>query len=123
MKKTLFASLTLAVALASGLAVAEPATTVVVPDHARVNEIDQRLENQQERINEGVAKGQINAKQAAHDEAVDTRVANQLSADQTKHNGHITKGEERRMNRELNHNGKRIHHQRTHQPAATLTQP
>lgn len=119
MKKTLFASLTLAIALASGIATAEE--TVAAPAQPRVNEVEQRLENQQQRIDNGVAAGEINAKQAAHDEAVNKRVAKQLSAAEAKHNGHITKREQRRLNRELNHNSHHIARQRTHGADADTT--
>lgn len=117
MTKSLLASLALALILTSGAAMAQtstmpPATDPTVPGHPRVNEIDQRLENQQKRIDNGVKDGQLSAKQVAHDEAVDSKVAGQLSTDEAKHNGHITKAEQARMNKELNHNSKRIHHQR-----------
>jgi opacity protein-like surface antigen len=121
MKKSLLASLALAAVLASGAAMAQTATTPsdpTVPGHPRVNEVDQRLENQEKRIDNGVAAGQINAKQEAKDQAVDNKVAGQLSADEAKHNGHITKAEQVRMNKELNHNSKRIHHQRVKGAAA-----
>jgi Skp family chaperone for outer membrane proteins len=123
MKKPLIASLTLAAILASGAAMAQTATTTTtdpaVPGHPRVNEIDQRLENQQQRIDASVKDGQINAKQEAKDQAVDNKVSQQLSADEAKHNGHITKAEQVRMNKELNHNSKRIHRQRVKGTTAT----
>lgn len=87
-------------------------TDTTVPGHPRVNEVDQRLENQQKRIDSGVASGAINAKQEARDEKVDAKVSGQLSADEAKHGGHITKAEQVKMNRELNHNSKRIHRQK-----------
>lgn len=122
MNKSLLASLALAFALTTGTAMAQSsATDPVVPGHPRVNEIDQRLENQQQRIDSGVANGKINAKQEARDQATDSKVAQQLSADEAKHNGHITKAEQRRMNKELNHNSKRIHKQKN-KPAATPAQ-
>jgi len=42
-----------------------------VPDHPRVNEVNQRLDNQQARINQGLANGTMTGKQAARDEAHD----------------------------------------------------
>jgi hypothetical protein len=122
MKKSLLASLALAALLASGAAMAQTATTPsdpTIPGHPRVNEVDQRLENQQQRIDAGVADGQINAKQEARDQAKDAKVSQQLSADQAKNGGHITKAEQKQMNKELNHNSKRIHKQRVKGAAAT----
>lgn len=78
------------------------------PGHPRVNEVDQRLENQQNRIDNGVASGKLNARQTAHDTAVDNRVARQLSADEAKNGGHITRAEDAHLNRELNRNSDRI---------------
>ncbi len=113
MSKSLLASLALAVVLVSGAAMAQtPTVAPVVPDHPRVNEVNERIENQQKRIDAGVAKGEINAKQEVRDESKLTKVENQLSADEAKHNGHITKHEEKKLNKELKHNSKRIHHQR-----------
>ena len=98
-----------AAAIASGVAMADPAP---VPGHPRVNEVNQRLDNQQDRIQNGVADGQINARQAARDEKQDANIAQRESADEAKHNGHLTKGEQRRLNRSENHDSRRIHRQR-----------
>src|SRR5437762_531683 len=107
----------LAGTLASGAVMAQAADPTV-PGHPRVNQVDERLENQQKRIDQGVENGQINAKQEMRDEKVDAKVSNQLSKDEAKHNGHITKAEQRHMNKELNKNSHRIRHQR-HKAAET----
>ena len=99
-----------AAAIASGAVMADPPAPV--PDHPRVNEVNQRLDNQQDRIQAGVADGQINAQQAARDEKQDANIAQRESADEAKHNGHLTKGEQNRLNRSENHDSRRIHHQR-----------
>ena len=99
-----------AAAIASGVAMAEDPAPV--PGHPRVNEVNQRLDNQQDRIQAGVADGQINAQQAARDEKQDANIAQRESADEAKHNGHLTKGEQNRLNRSENHDSRRIHHQR-----------
>jgi hypothetical protein len=116
MKSTLISritlmSLLLSAAAVSGTALAqsEPAP---VPDHPRVNEVNQRLDNQQNRIQNGVADGQINAKQAARDEKHDSNIAARESADQARHGGHLTKTEQRHLNKSLNKNSGRIHKQR-----------
>jgi hypothetical protein len=117
--------LTLACAgLIAGTMLSTPAlaqsTNVTDPGHPRVSEIDNRLQDQQTREDNGVKDGQINGKQLTHDDKTDSRVQKQLSRDESKHNGHITKREQRRMNHELNKNSHRIHRQRHHAtPAAT----
>lgn len=83
-----------------------------VPGHPRVNEVDQRLENQQQRIDNGVKDGQMSQGEAARDEKRDAKVERQLSRDEAKNGGHITKAEQRHMNRELNHDSHKIHRQR-----------
>jgi len=114
MKKSLLATIMITVVLVSGLYGAAKADDV--PGHPRINEIDQRLENQQSRIDAGVNRGQINAKQEARDNALDSKVAQQLSADEAKQGGRITKSEQRHLNRELNRNSARIYKQRHKKP-------
>jgi hypothetical protein len=83
-----------------------------VPDHPRVNEVNQRLDNQQARINQGLTNGTMNGKQAARDEAHDANIAKRESVDEAKHNGHLTKGEQRRLNKSENKNSGRIYNQK-----------
>lgn len=102
---------TMAAALASAGAMAQSAPQDV-PGHPRVNEVNQRLANQQNRIQAGVADGQLNAKQAARDEKQDANIAQRESADEAKHGGHLTKNEQKNLNKSLNQDSKRIHKQR-----------
>jgi hypothetical protein len=83
-----------------------------VPDHPRVNEVNQRLDNQQARINQGLANGTMTGKQAARDEAHDANIAKRESVDEAKHNGHLTKGEQQRLNKSLNKNSRHIYNQK-----------
>ena len=69
------------------LLAAAPALAQDVPGHPRENEVNTRLQNQQNRISNGVADGQINAKQAARDSARDAHVAREESRDEAKHDG------------------------------------
>jgi hypothetical protein len=98
--------------LAAGTAFAQttpPSNTATdVPGHPRVNEVDQRLANQQQRIQAGEASGKITADQAAKEEQHDANVAQRVSADEAKNGGHLTKGEQARLNHSLNHNSRRI---------------
>jgi hypothetical protein len=96
-------------ALVSGTVVAQDTS---VPGHPRVNEVNQRLTNQQNRIASGQANGTINGKQAARDEKQDANIAQRESADEAKHNGHLTKGETTRLNKSENHDSRRIRRQK-----------
>ena len=88
------------------------ATTTTVAGHPRVNEVNQRLTNQENRTDTGVAGGTINAKQEARDDARTTKVSQELSADEAKHNGHVTKAEQHHMNRQLNRNSHAVARQK-----------
>lgn len=104
---------TLAAALVSAGAMAQSTSPDNIPGHPRVSEVNQRLQNQQNRIQNGVADGQINAKQAARDEKQDSNIAARESRDEAEHGGHLTKQEQKNLNKSLNHDSKRIHKQRT----------
>lgn len=100
------------ISLAASGAIASSAAMAQDPGHPRVNEVNQRLENQQDRINKGVADGQINGQQAARDERHDANIARRESIDEANHGGHLTKAEDRRLNKSENRNSRRIHRQR-----------
>lgn len=89
-----------------------PAAAQEDPGHPRVNEVQGRIDRQQERIDQGVRQGQITPGQAGRDERRDARVERQLHRDEAAHGGHITKREQARLNRELNRNSNAIHRQR-----------
>ncbi len=83
-----------------------------VPGHPRVNEVNQRLDNQQQRIDAGVANGTITPEQAARDEHRNEAIAHRASVDAAKHNGHLTAGETRRLNRAENRASRQIYRQK-----------
>ena len=91
-----------------GSAAAQQTTTsgagpgVVDPGHPRVNEVNKREGNQQKRIGNGVANGTLTSKQATHLEKRETAVQNREQADMAAHNGHLTKAEQRGINRQQN---------------------
>jgi hypothetical protein len=98
----------------SSVATAAMAQTADVPGHPRVNEVNQRVDNQQNRIGNGVANGTVNGKQAARDEKRDANIAQRTSADEAKHNGHLTKKETHNLNRAENRNSRDIRRQKAH---------
>ena len=106
---TLLAAL-LACAAFAGSAQAQ--STEAVPGHPRVNEVDQRLDNQQQHIDNGLANGTMTAGQAARDEKHDANIARRASVDEARHDGHLTAAETRRLNRAENRNSRHIYRQK-----------
>ena len=92
----------------TGSASAQTSTTsgagpgVVDPGHPRVNQVNGREENQQQRIGNGVKNGTLTSKQTANLENRETNVQNREKADMAKNNGHLTKSEQRGINRQQN---------------------
>jgi len=87
-------------------------TTSPDPGHPRINEVEKRIQNQQDRVDKGVSDGQINTKQAARDDAKIGREQASLNQDEAKNGGHITKAEQRNLNKRLNKGSRAIHGQR-----------
>ncbi|HKD03784.1 MAG TPA: hypothetical protein VKB77_15210 [Terriglobales bacterium] len=83
---------------------------VVDPAHPRVNQINQRQENQQDRIANGIKNGKLTPGQAAHLERGEQRLENNEKKDMAADGGHLTKQDQRQLNREANHMSKRIAH-------------
>jgi hypothetical protein len=98
----------------AGSASAQTSTTsgagpgVVDPGHPRVNEVNTREENQQQRIGNGVKNGTLTSKQTANLENRETSVQNREKRDMAKNNGHLTKAEQRGINRQQNRISKSI---------------
>jgi len=98
----------------TGSASAQTSTTsgagpgVVDPGHPRVNQVNGREENQQQRIGNGVKNGTLNSKQTANLENRETSVQNREKADMAKNNGHLTKAEQNGINRQQNRISKSI---------------
>jgi hypothetical protein len=93
----------------AGSAVAQTATSssgagpgVVDPGHPRVNEVNGREANQQKRIANGIQNGTLNSQQAANLEKRESALQNREQADMAKNGGHLTKGEQARLNQREN---------------------
>jgi len=102
--------------LLAGSAAAQTATNtsgagpgVVDPGHPRVNEVNKREQNQQNRIANGVKSGKLTANQTAHLEKREAAVQTREQKDMAKHNGHLTKAEQRGINRQQNRISKSIY--------------
>jgi len=108
--------LTLAVGglMLAGSASAQTSTSgagpgVVDPGHPRVNEVNRREANQQKRIGNGLESGKLNSKQATNLEKRETSVQNREKKDMAEHNGHLTKAEQKGINRQQNRISKSIY--------------
>jgi hypothetical protein len=82
---------------------------VVDPGHPRVNQVNGREQNQQNRIANGVKNGSMNPKQAANVEKREASVQQREQKDMAKHNGHLTKSEQNGINRQQNRISKTIY--------------
>jgi hypothetical protein len=82
---------------------------VVDPGHPRVNQVNRREQNQQNRIANGMKNGTLNSKQATNLEKRETAVQNREKKDMAAHNGHLTKAEQRGINRQQNRISKSIY--------------
>jgi len=82
---------------------------VVDPNHPRVNEVNAREQNQQDRIANGEKNGTMTPGQAAHVENQEQHIDDQEKSDMAAHNGHLTKREQRQLNKEQNKTSREIH--------------
>jgi len=81
----------------------------VDPGHPRVNQVNKREQNQQNRIANGVKSGQLTPGETRRLERGEQRLQNNEKKDMAKDNGHLTKQDQRHLNREANHMSKRIY--------------
>ena len=82
---------------------------VVDPGHPRVNEVNRREQNQQNRVANGLKNGTMNSQQAANVEKREASLQNQEQKDMAAHNGHLTKAEQKGINRQQNRISKSIY--------------
>ena len=82
---------------------------VVDPGHPRVNQVNGREQNQQDRIANGLKNGTLNSKQATNLEKRETNLQNREKKDMAAHNGHLTKAEQKGLNRQENRISKSIY--------------
>jgi uncharacterized lipoprotein YajG len=81
----------------------------VDPGHPRVNQVNRRETRQQNRIANGVKNDKLTPGQTARLEHGERRLQNNEKKDMAKDNGHLTKKDQRQLNRESNHMSKRIY--------------
>jgi hypothetical protein len=81
----------------------------VDPGHPRVNQVNRRETNQQNRIANGVKNGKLTPGQTAKLERGEQRLQNNEKRDMAADNGHLTKQDQRQLNHEANHMSNRIY--------------
>jgi hypothetical protein len=79
------------------------------PNHPRVNQVNQREQNQQNRIANGIKNDKLTPRQTAHLEKGEQRLQNNEKKDMAKDNGHLTKQNQKQLNHEANNMSKRIY--------------
>jgi hypothetical protein len=115
MKRTL-ATLTAAVLLTSGFAFAQqrpvsglPAGRIVGVSDRHPNTINQRRENQQDRIAQGVRSGRLSPRETGHLERREARINHQTRHDRAMNDGRLTNGERKQIDREQNRTSRAIY--------------
>jgi hypothetical protein len=108
MKRTVL-TLTAAVLMTSGLAFAQPVGGNGYFGQDKPNTVNERRENQQDRIGQGVRSGQLTARETSRLETREARVNHEVRADRRANGGHLTASEHRRINRQQNRMSKSIY--------------
>jgi len=86
----------------------EAGAGITDPGHPRVNEVNGRETNQQNRIAQGVSSGTLTPQEQAQLQKSGNRIQKQEGNDLAKHDGHLTAGEKARLNREENRRSRQI---------------
>ncbi len=71
--------------------------------------VNQRLENQQDRIGQGINSGQLTAGEAANLETKESAITREVRADRQANGGKLTQAERTQVNRQLNHTSRQIY--------------
>jgi len=90
-------------------AVPVPPSAVQTPPTAKPPTVNQRLENQQGRVGQGITSGQLTAGEAANLETKEAAITNEVRADRQANGGKLTQAEKAQVNRQLNHTSKQIY--------------
>lgn len=117
MKRTLTHSLLIlatSTLLLAGGAVAQTTTSgagpgQTDPNHPRVNQVNQREENQQDRVANGIQSGQLTPGETKNLENGEQRLVNNEKKDMAADNGHLTKQDQTQLNNEANRMSNRIY--------------
>ena len=80
--------------------------------HYGKNEVGQRRENQQDRIAQGIKRGQLTAGETAKLEKQQHAINQQVHADRQANGGKLTQGEKQQVNKEQNQASKNIYNKK-----------
>lgn len=103
--KLLFSGLVIAFL---GIANISMAQDGIAKNHPRRAEVNQRLKNQDHRINRKMRMGDISKRRAYHMHRHDHQIRREERRMAYRHNGHITRHEQYRLNRQENRMNRRI---------------
>src|SRR6516162_2606926 len=78
-------------------------------EHPRRNEVNTRVDNQRERINQGLKNGTLDKQQAQQLLANDRAIKQQEQADVKANGGYLTGAQQKQINQEENANSQLIH--------------
>jgi hypothetical protein len=90
-------------------AVQTPPSAVQTPPIQKPPTINQRLENQQDRIAQGINSGQLTAGEAANLETKESAITKEVRADRQANGGKLTQAERAQVNRQLNRTSRQIY--------------
>jgi hypothetical protein len=76
---------------------------------ATATTINQREENQQDRIAQGIKSGQLTAGETANLETKEAAINNEVRADRHANDGKLTQAERAQVNHQLNHTSRQIY--------------
>jgi len=105
MKNLKIACLGAALAAFTLPAMAQSATAAPVRDP----NINQRLEEQQDRIGQGVQSGQLTPRETANLENREAAIDREVNHDRWRNGGRLTRSERAQINRQLNYSSQRIY--------------
>jgi hypothetical protein len=91
--------------------------------HHGNNKVDQRRENQQDRIAQGIKSGQMTAGEAAKAENQQKGINQQVAADRKANGGTLTASEKKQVNKEQNAASKNIYHKKHNAKTQPQAQP
>ena len=80
-----------------------------MPNHPRRDQVNSRRNRQHSRIANGVKSGKINASQRRQLAKEGAHIRHQEHADVKANGGHLTKGEQKQINREQNQRSRQIY--------------
>jgi len=86
-----------------------PPNAVPAPDAPKPTTINQRRENQQDRIAQGVKSGQLTAGETANLETREAAINHEIAADRKANGGKLTQAERVQVNHQLDRTSKAIY--------------